>query len=423
MLEKLLNSHNPEGYESYKVVNLGKTGYAVNNDSDAPYTNSSSWDYLFKWRNAEYVIIILGTNDARQGNWITKQSFIDSYSSMINTIRNFPSKPKIFVSSPPPVFLSSETFNSTIVNHILPEIVYKISTTLEGISGYIDLFGSVFGGLPLQESIREIFIDSDGVHPNREGMRLIARKVSESILGVVKSSPSPTESPFKYLSRSDTQLTLKVGIVGDSIAGGFGLRKPYMTYPSRLQTLADQSHYGIFKIQSFCGSNVTISTSVGNNSFVNNEHWNRLVRYNPDIIIVQLGTQDTNNINWRGDRMFISDYSKFVDNLRNEIGNGSSPSVILTIPPPVFADGGLFSLNKTRYNNIISDLINSVSSEVAALTVIDFFTLFGGKELPDASLKFNYQKDGTHPSRIGTRMMAVRTMEHLTNLSKQSSEG
>jgi len=49
------------------------------------------------------VIIMLGTNDTKPQNWAHHDEFYADYKDMVETFKNLPSKPRIFICRPTPV--------------------------------------------------------------------------------------------------------------------------------------------------------------------------------------------------------------------------------------------------------------------------------------------------------------------------------
>jgi len=153
----------------WEVGNFGKKSATVLKSGTTPYWNTSKYvpshDY-----NPDIVIIMLGTNDAKPINWASKSQFIGNYNELIQTYKNLLSQPRVYICYPPPVY--SEVAGITdarIKNEVIPKIAQIASSN--GVE-VIDIYTA------LSEK-KSLFPDK--VHPNKEGARLLAQKVYQTI--------------------------------------------------------------------------------------------------------------------------------------------------------------------------------------------------------------------------------------------------
>jgi acyl-CoA thioesterase I len=157
--------------EKYSVLNFGFCGSTVALDSETPYMH-----YPIFWRakasQPDTVIIMLGTNDAQPSLQRSNGNFIHDYLELISQFQNLPSKPKIWLVKPSPVFndgngLSSDCFDKEILPKI--EAVAKEKK------------------LPLID-LHSLFVDQpecfpDGVHPDSEAICCIANAIYNALTG------------------------------------------------------------------------------------------------------------------------------------------------------------------------------------------------------------------------------------------------
>jgi acyl-CoA thioesterase I len=158
------------------VKNFGVSGATVNLNSDKPYY------YETTFRNARNflpttVIIMLGTNDARTDAYQKISSFIANYERMINRTQRWNSTQQIFLVVPPPIFNNTLDLNSTSFSEGVIPRIKQVANDL-GLS-LIDVY------TPLLNH-PEYF--PDGVHPNSEGVRIIANTIYEAISPNLKGS-------------------------------------------------------------------------------------------------------------------------------------------------------------------------------------------------------------------------------------------
>jgi lysophospholipase L1-like esterase len=152
------------------VGNFGYGGSTVSLESDTPYMNQSEFEQAKRFQ-PNIVIIMLGTNDATATPTQHIQKFVDDYKKLINEFQTLPSKPKIWLVKPPPIFnngtgLSTPYFEQAIIPRI-EQVATETGLPL------IDVYSSL-------ASHPEYFWD--GVHPNNEGANVIATTIYNAIV-------------------------------------------------------------------------------------------------------------------------------------------------------------------------------------------------------------------------------------------------
>jgi len=120
--------------------------------------------------NPDVILIKLGTNDSKTGNW-NEQKFKEDYQSIIDTFSTLKKKPKIIICLPVPAFKNTWTINDSIIkNGIIPNLkLIAEQNNLETIDLYTAL-----------SNYKECF--PDGIHPNEKGTRVIAKAIAKSIV-------------------------------------------------------------------------------------------------------------------------------------------------------------------------------------------------------------------------------------------------
>ena len=116
------------------------------------------------------VVILLGTNDSKDANWISDEAFWQQYRELINEYRALPSKPRILLCTPPCAFAPINRFfyitNDAKLDRI-PQITALVRAVAEEQNlEMADLYAQT-------EGRRELF-GPDGLHPNAAGAKLIA---------------------------------------------------------------------------------------------------------------------------------------------------------------------------------------------------------------------------------------------------------
>ena len=123
------------------------------------------------------VVILLGTNDSKDRNWISEAAFRRQYGALIAAYRELPSRPRILICTPPcafrPCFPLFYLTNDAIPGRI-PLIAEEVKAVAEQESAaLIDLYACT-------ADRRELF-GPDGLHPNAKGARVIAEAVCRGI--------------------------------------------------------------------------------------------------------------------------------------------------------------------------------------------------------------------------------------------------
>ena len=123
------------------------------------------------------VVILLGTNDSKDANWISGEAFRQQYRELIDEYRALPSKPRLLLCTPPGAFAPINRFfyitNDAKLDRI-PEIAALVRSVAEEQSlETVDLYAQT-------EGRRDLF-GPDGLHPNAAGARLIADTVYRAL--------------------------------------------------------------------------------------------------------------------------------------------------------------------------------------------------------------------------------------------------
>jgi len=116
------------------------------------------------------IIIMLGTNDAREDTYQLIDNFVTEYKYLIHEVQKLESKPKIFLVTPPPLFDNIlHLSNANLLEGVIPRIK-QVARDLD--LNLIDIY------TPLADH-PEYF--PDGVHPNSEAASLIAGEIYKAI--------------------------------------------------------------------------------------------------------------------------------------------------------------------------------------------------------------------------------------------------
>eukprot|EP01116_Phalansterium_solitarium_P021914 TRINITY_DN7034_c0_g2_i1.p1 TRINITY_DN7034_c0_g2~~TRINITY_DN7034_c0_g2_i1.p1 ORF type:complete len:223 (+),score=45.89 TRINITY_DN7034_c0_g2_i1:215-883(+) len=174
--------------DEYEVSNFGVSGTTMLKkgvcgpppDGDCAYWDTATYTAAVN-STPDIVTIMLGTNDAKQFNWVGVQdqgdSFVTDYISMINVFKNLSSNPKIYLMIPPPLYPPFPyNMSSTVINQIFPQMIPKLAAQTN--VGVIDVFDALGGA-----NLTQPGITCDGCHPVDKGYMEIAATMYKVITG------------------------------------------------------------------------------------------------------------------------------------------------------------------------------------------------------------------------------------------------
>jgi lysophospholipase L1-like esterase len=205
---------------------------------------------------------------------------------------------------------------------------------------------------------------------------------------------------------------VKVACIGNSITDGHGIDvATQFGYPALLQQMLGDNYW----VKNF-GVSARTMLNKGDNPYMNEMAWKDAVAFNPDIVIIKLGTNDSKPQNWQYGAEFKNDLKQMITTLRPDLAQSqkkkgkksknilpAKPQIILCTPIPAFKS--TWNIN----DSIIANSIIPIQQEVAreyGLQVIDLHTLFADK----SDL---VQSDGIHPNEKGVKRMAEIIAETL----------
>ena len=159
--------------EKYLVQNFGVNGATMLMVSDLPYMKTKAWNDA-KDFNPNIVIIKLGTNDSKPGNWVNKKNFAADMQAMIDTLRALPSKPTIYLCSPAKAFSNRFGIRDSIIKADIIPLVQQVAK--KNHLQLIDLYA-------ITKDHPEIYVDE--IHPNEIGAGMLAKE----IFRVIRETP------------------------------------------------------------------------------------------------------------------------------------------------------------------------------------------------------------------------------------------
>jgi lysophospholipase L1-like esterase len=202
---------------------------------------------------------------------------------------------------------------------------------------------------------------------------------------------------FLLITGCSTDDITKVACIGDSITYGSGIKnRVHNSYPAQLDSIFgisyDVRNYGI-------GGRTMLKH--GDYPYWDEEIYRCAREFNPDIVIIKLGTNDSKPWNWKYSDKFEQDYRKMISDFQSL---SSAPEILLCYPVPVFETKWGISDSVVVYGVIPA--IDNLAAEFD-LKIIDLYEPFVDNE--------NLFPDKIHPDAEGARQMAeiiANAIEH-----------
>lgn len=181
---------------------------------------------------------------------------------------------------------------------------------------------------------------------------------------------------------------IRVACVGNSITEGYGIAmSSQLGYPAQLQKLMGDQ----YQVRNF-GVSAHTMLNKGDMPYMNRPEWEYAKAFNPQVVIVKLGTNDSKPWNWQHGKEFGKDLQQMIDELK---ALPAKPTIYLATPLKIFDNP--YQINDTIVTNEIIPIINKVAKK-NKLSIIDLHEKILNKEM--------FKSDGVHPNEKGTAEMA-----------------
>lgn len=181
---------------------------------------------------------------------------------------------------------------------------------------------------------------------------------------------------------------VRVACVGDSITFGHGIKdREHDAYPGVLSTMLgdkyDVRNFGV------SGTTTMMNTDM---PYMNEQAYKDALAFNPQIVTIKLGTNDSKPFNWKEQEHFKQDLKTLIESFRSL---PAKPQIWLCLPVPAY--GHAWSINDSIIYNGVIPCIREVAQE-ENLPLVDLNTPFQGKR--------QYFPDTIHPNEEGQSMIA-----------------
>jgi lysophospholipase L1-like esterase len=181
---------------------------------------------------------------------------------------------------------------------------------------------------------------------------------------------------------------IRIACVGDSITGG-------TFYPDDLWMLLGTN----YTVDNF-GVGGTAASLDSLSPYMLQSEFERAKHFQPNIVIIMLGTNDANAIIAPNNGSFVSSYVKLVEEFQ---ALSSQPKIWIVKPPPVFSNGTTPSAE--LLNNYILPSIEQVALQTNS-PIIDVYSAVSNSS--------QFFPDGVHPDPDGSQLIANAIYRAIT---------
>ena len=449
--------------DGYEVKNFGVSGCTLMNSGDQPYQQDTHYKESQSFA-PDYVILMLGTNDAKTSNWTHKADFETDMKAMIQSYQSLASHPTVVVATSPTVGATNIGISDAVVTGEVVPLQKKVAAEMG--CPVIDINA-------LTKNAPQNY--ADGIHPNDAGYTAMAKMMYEGLQGVwsaaitrfvVKGAVGTiddTASTITVLVPADTALTaltpditvangakldksgaqnftkpvtytitgangstraytvtvnqlprVKVACVGDSLTA-------QEVYPKQLEEfLGDGYEVGHFGVNSTTAQKDGLKENGDNpasGAYINHPQYQQSLDFKPDIVLLTLGSNDSKQgvgsqsghklvTNWKADspQNYERDLKELIASYQ-AIG----ATVIFGTSPSGYLTAGNWGAKPDIVNNQIAPIQRKVAAEMGCF-LTDFNKLTQGKETALIG------GDGLHPNFNGYYLLANQHYINIQNV-------
>ena len=261
-----------------------------------------------------------------------------------------------------------------------------------------------------------VYSDDDKVVPPANGVNYYLALNKKGVPSVLHIYPTGghgwgIREDFLYKSEMQNELTswlrsfkaprkdaVRVACIGNSITFGAGIKnRSRDSYPSILARMLGDNYW----VKNF-GVSARTMLNKGDHPYMNEPAYKNALAFNPNIVVIKLGTNDSKSFNWK----YKADFMKDAQNMINAFkGLPSQPKIYLCYPSKAYLTGD--GINDDIISKEIIPMIKKLAKK-NDLSVIDLHTAMDG--MPELF------PDRIHPNEKGAQVMAKAVYQSISAL-------
>ena len=258
-----------------------------------------------------------------------------------------------------------------------------------------------------------VYSDDDKVVPPANGVNYYLALNKNNVPSVLHIYPSGghgwgIREDFLYKSEMLNELTswlrsfkvphkdaIRVACIGNSITYGARIKnRDRDSYPAVLSRMLGEAYW----VKNF-GVSARTLLNKGDNPYMNEKAYQDALAFNPNIVVIKLGTNDSKSFNWKYKADFTKDLQTMVDAFK---ALSAQPKIYLCYPSKAYQTGD--NINDDIISKEIIPMIKKVAKK-NNLAVIDLHTAMDG--MPELF------PDKIHPNEAGAKVMAKAVYQSL----------
>ena len=261
-----------------------------------------------------------------------------------------------------------------------------------------------------------VYSDDDKVVPPANGVNYYLALNKKGVPSVLHIYPTGghgwgIREDFLYKSEMQNELTswlrsfkaprkdaVRVACIGNSITFGAGIKnRSRDSYPSVLARMLGDSYW----VKNF-GVSARTMLNKGDHPYMNEPAYKNALAFNPNIVVIKLGTNDSKSFNWKYKADFMNDAQNMINAFK---GLPSQPKIYLCYPSKAYLTGD--GINDDIISKEIIPMIKKLAKK-NDLSVIDLHTAMDG--MPELF------PDRIHPNEKGAQVMAKAVYQSISAL-------
>ena len=261
-----------------------------------------------------------------------------------------------------------------------------------------------------------VYSDDDKVVPPANGVNYYLALNKKGVPSVLHIYPTGghgwgIREDFLYKSEMQNELTswlrsfkaprkdaVRVACIGNSITFGAGIKnRSRDSYPSVLARMLGDNYW----VKNF-GVSARTMLNKGDHPYMNEPAYKNALAFNPNIVVIKLGTNDSKSFNWKYKADFMKDAQTMINAFK---GLPSQPKIYLCYPSKAYLTGD--GINDDIISKEIIPMIKKLAKK-NGLSVIDLHTAMDG--MPELF------PDRIHPNEKGAQVMAKAVYQSISAL-------